>query len=71
MSVNGYMVDPIFASNVYSNKKAVDDITLLNTDLDENEIENIEDVELTFRIYDEDSFKDITTTDPITFKVNK
>ena len=52
---------------MYDGKKAIDDITVFSSDLEENGIESIEDVELKFHIYDADSYSTITDTDPITF----
>ncbi|MCR4840698.1 MAG: hypothetical protein K5848_04055 [Lachnospiraceae bacterium] len=67
MSVNGIMVDPIFYAEIYDGKKAIDDITLFSSDLEENGIEAIENVELKFKIYDVDTYDDIDETDVISF----
>ena len=67
MSVNGFMMNPFFATTVYAGKKAIDDITLLSSDLEANGIESIETVELKFHIYDADTYETITDSDPITF----
>lgn len=69
MSVNGYMVSPLFSSTVYDGKKALDDITILSTDLEDNGIETVEDIELNFHIYDVDSYETICDTGSITFSV--
>lgn len=34
MSVDGFMLSPIFSTTVYNGKKAIDDITLLQSDLE-------------------------------------
>ena len=67
MSVNGFMVSPLFSSLVYAGKKAVDEITIFESDLEENGIESIEEIELSFRIYDSDSYNTIDETEPILF----
>lgn len=67
MSINGFMMNPLFTSTVYNEKKAIDDITILSTDLEENGIESVEDVELKFHIYNADSYDTIADTDAITF----
>ncbi len=67
MSVNGFMVSPLFSSSVYSGKKAIDEITIFESDLEENGIESVEDIELSFRIYNSDTFKTVVETDAITF----
>ena len=67
MSVNGFMVSPFFYSQVYAGKKAVDEITIFESDLEENGIESIEDIELTFKIYNPDTYDTIDETDIIAF----
>ena len=67
MSVNGFMVSPLFASNIKPNKKAVDTITLFENELEENDIESIEDIELSFRIINSDNYNIIDETAPISF----
>lgn len=67
MSINGFMMSPLFSTTVYNGKKSIGDITVLSSDLEENGIEAIEEVELKFHIYDADSYSTITDTEPITF----
>lgn len=67
MSINGFMMSPLFSTTVYDGKKAFEDITILSSDLEENNIETIEDVELKFHIYEADSYETITDTEPIKF----
>lgn len=67
LSINGYMLNPVFSSTVYAGKKAYDDITLFENDLEENNIESIDSVELKFHIYDADTYETITDSDVITF----
>lgn len=67
LSINGFMMTPYFSATVYDGKKSIDDITLLSTQLEENGITSIDDIELKFRIYDEKSFSTITETDVISF----
>ena len=66
VSINGFMVDPIFSSEVVAGKHAIGTITFLSTELEENEITAIEEVELSFHIFDNDSWDGIADTDPIT-----
>lgn len=70
MSVNGFMVNPVFSSTVYPHKKAVSDITLFETDLEENGIESVDDIELTFRILNPENFSEIIKTEPIAFSAH-
>lgn len=67
MSINGYMMSPIFSSTVYAHKKAIDDITIFQSDLDQNGITSVDDVELTFHIFDPDTFSTITDSDVVSF----
>ena len=46
---------------------SIDEVTIFSSDLEENGIETIEEVELKFHIYDADSYSTITDSDAITF----
>lgn len=70
MSINGFMMNPLFSTIVYDGKKSINDITIFSSELEENGIESIEEVELKFHIYDADTYSTITDTDSITFSVN-
>ncbi len=52
MSVNGFMVTPLFSGTVYNGKMAIDDITILSSDLEVNGIQSVDTIELSFHIYD-------------------
>ena len=67
MSINGYMVTPFFVSTVYSGKYAIDEITILSTDLEENDITEIENFALKFRAYNSDTYQTIVTTEELSF----
>lgn len=54
MSVNGFMVTPFFSDTVYDGKKSISDITLLSSELEENNISSVDEIELKFKIIDED-----------------
>lgn len=66
VSINGFMVYGIFSSDLVSQKRAVDSITFMSSELEENGIEKIEDVELIFHIFNSDSWSAIADTDVIT-----
>ncbi len=66
LSINGFMMTPFFSSTVYDGKKAISEITLLSSELEENGITSVNDVELKFEIMDED-FMNHIETDVITF----
>lgn len=65
VSINGFMVDTVFSCDVMSGKKAVDTVTFLSSELEENQITAIEDVELSFHIFDTESWDDIVDTDVV------
>ena len=65
VSVNGFMLDPIFSSDVAAGKNAIDSITFMSSQLTENEIESIEDVELSFHIIDAKSWDTIQDTETV------
>lgn len=67
LSINDFMMSPFFATTVYDGKKSFDDITVFTKDLKDNNIESIETVELSFHIYDAESFETIADSGPITF----
>lgn len=68
VSINGYMVDTIFSSEVSAGKHAVDGITAMNSSMDENNIEKIEEIEFSFHIFSTDDWNTIEDTAPIVVK---
>ncbi len=64
-SVDGFMVDTIFSSDVINGKKIVDTIILSSTDLEENDIEVIKEVETSFHIYESETWETIVDTDKV------
>ena len=69
MSVNGFMVNSIYAKTIYKGKYAISDLSISESDMKENSIESIEDIEVKFRIYDSDSYTGTIITDPIKITV--
>lgn len=66
ISINGFMVDAVFSSEVVGGKYCIDPITFLSSDLEENEITEIETIELSFHIFDSSSWDTIVDTDVVT-----
>lgn len=66
VSVNGFMVDAIFSSDVMVGKRSVDTITFMSSDLEENEIAAIETIELAFHIFDFAEWETIVDTEVVT-----
>ena len=67
MSINGFMMSPLFSTIIYDQKMSLDEITVLSTELHTNGIDEIEEVELKFHIYDVDSYNTIADSEPIKF----
>ena len=68
-SVNGFMIDTVCSSEVTAGKHAVDAITFYRSQLEENDITDIQDVELSFRIVDAHDLGSVIKTDPVSFSV--
>lgn len=69
MSINGFMVNPVFYGEVYAGRKAVDEITIFSSDLESNNITAIEEIEVKFHIYNSDTYDTLVETDPIKITV--
>lgn len=55
-SINGFMVDPTFSSDVMPGKRCVDGARLLSSDLEQNGIDSISTLETSFHIFPADDF---------------
>jgi uncharacterized repeat protein (TIGR02543 family) len=66
VSVNGFMLSPVFSCDVLAGKKAFDSITFFESDLADNDITDIITIELSFHIFDADSWDTIFDSDTIT-----
>lgn len=66
VSINGFMVDAMFSCDVCVGKHAVDSITFLSSELEENEITQIETVELSFHVFSFSDWETIVDTDTVT-----
>ena len=66
-SVDGYMVDTIMSEEVGAGKKSNCEFTLRNSSLEKNNIDskNIKEIDLSFRIFNTDTWDDIAVTTPI------
>ena len=68
LAINGYMVTELFSCKVFSGRKAVDEMSLLSSSLEENGITTVRNVSLKFKIIDENYYT-ICTSNTITFTV--
>lgn len=64
--VNGYMMTDLFYSDLAPHSHAVDTLTLLGSELEDNHIDTITDAELSLQITDADYYQTIDSTAPIT-----
>ncbi|WP_368178816.1 hypothetical protein [Anaerotruncus colihominis] len=66
VSVNGFMVDTSLSAEVLPNKRANTELTLIESDLEENGIAAVNEIELSFHIFESESWNDIIDTEKIT-----
>lgn len=66
VSIDGFMIDPMFSCDIAAGKKAYDTITFMQSDLEDNGIIDITQLELKLTVFDSDSWNDIVETDIIT-----
>lgn len=59
-------MDSIFSSEITAGKHAIDSITFMSSELEENGIDTIESIELSFHIFDTESWDTIADTAPVT-----
>ena len=55
VSVNGFMVDPLWAATVSAGKKANETVTFLSSDFETNGIKTVEEITFTLNVYDNDN----------------
>jgi hypothetical protein len=58
VSINGFMADPFYAESVASGKCAFSAIEWSDSDLTENDITEVQEIEFKFRAYNEDEWLD-------------
>lgn len=66
VSINGFMVEPMFSCDVVAGKQAYDSLTFLESELTENGIESIDEMEISFHVFDTESWDTIFDSDLIT-----
>ena len=65
LSVNGFMIDHIFSADIPVGKVRYDGISFISSDLEENEITTIENMELYFNVFDMVSWDGIFETEVV------
>lgn len=69
-SINGYMIDSILSADVVNGKKVNDTITFMESDFEDCGISAIADIELSFHIFESDSWNTYLDTSMISVKTN-
>lgn len=70
VSIDGFMVDPIFSCDIVGGKKAFDSITFLESDLTDNGLTDIKELELKLHIFNADTWNNIHDSDIIKIAFN-
>ena len=60
------MIDPLFSSDIASGKKSFDSLTFLESDLEANDITEFKTIELSFHIFETESWDNVDDSDVIT-----
>ena len=66
VSVNGFMTSPFFSCQVAPGKKAYSSMTFLDSELQDNNITEISELELSFRVVDSETYRTVFDTQPVT-----
>ena len=69
MSINDIMISGVFSPTVAAGKTANDEITIYSSDLEENSITQIENVELKFLVFNDDTLDTILESQVIAFNI--
>lgn len=69
MSINDFMVEGYFSTQVNSGKMAIDAIDVMTSDLEKNNITEVKNIELNFKILNPNSFETIAESGIVTFHV--
>lgn len=64
-SVNGFMISPAFSPEISAGKRIISNMTFLSSDLEENSIEKISDIETSFHIFTSSNLETVTDTESV------
>lgn len=65
-SINGFMVNPSMSCDITPGKKIIGGLTFFSSDLEENSITDITNLETSFNIFDADTYETIIQTPALT-----
>ena len=71
LSVNGYMISGGISATIAPQKKINDGLSIYKRRLEENKIDNIDNIEFNFCIYDWDSMAVVANSDVISININE
>lgn len=66
VSINGFMMSPLFSCRVEPGKKAYSSMTFLDSELQDNQITEITELELSFQVLDSNTYRTVFETQPVT-----
>ena len=66
VAVNGFMVDPVFSRDVGAGKHAIDTVAFMKSALSDNDIQSIDEVSLSFHVFNWDNWMESIDSDTIT-----
>lgn len=66
VSINGFMVQTVFSCEIMPGKRAIDAVTFMKSDIEENQIKSIDEVEISFHIFKTNGWDTVQDTDPVT-----
>ncbi len=66
-AINGYTMSELMISTVYPGKYAIEEMTIFDNSLEENDISKIEEFTISLEISNADTYRTIDKTGPVTF----
>lgn len=70
VSINGYMINSLMSADVSAGKKANDEVTFMNSDLEAAGISDIADMEITFHVFKSEGWDEYFDSKPIQLKTS-
>lgn len=69
-SINGFMINGYYYSSVKDGHKSFDTMTFFSSELEENEIEKVENIKMSFSCYNADTYREIFNSNNIVVNVD-
>lgn len=71
VSVNGFMLTPVFNIDVAAGKKAYGALSIMSQDLKDNNITKITALEMIIKVFDQDTFSDLASSDVVKLTITE